>query len=110
MKLKKNDIVYVIAGKYKDKYGSIKKIIKKTNRVVIKDVTKAKKHKKPDNINPDGGVIDIETSIHISNVAYMNPKYKENSKKKVPKYTKIKYIFEDKKKKRYMKKFNKIIK
>ena len=68
MKIKKGDKVTVIAGKDKNATGEVVAVFPKTNKVVVEGVNIAKKHMKPNQINPDGGIIDKEMPIHVSNV------------------------------------------
>lgn len=73
-KLKVNDTIQVLAGKDKGKQGKIKSINFKTNRVVVEGVNIWKKAVKPNQQNQQGGIIDLEKAIHISNVAPLDPK------------------------------------
>ncbi|MFN9109768.1 MAG: 50S ribosomal protein L24 [Bacteroidota bacterium] len=73
-KLKVNDSVVVLAGKDKGKTGKIKTINWKTNRVVVEGVNMVKKAAKPSQQNPQGGLVDMEKAIHVSNVAVADPK------------------------------------
>ena len=73
-KLKVNDSVQVLAGKDKGKNGKIKSINLKTNRVVVEGVNVVKKAMKPNQANQQGGIVDLEKAIHISNVALLDPK------------------------------------
>jgi large subunit ribosomal protein L24 len=73
-KLKVNDTVQVLAGKDKGKQGKIKSINFKTNRVLVEGVNMVKKAVKPNQQNQQGGIIDMEKAIHISNVAPLDPK------------------------------------
>ena len=73
-KLKVNDIVQVRAGKDKGKQGKIKSINFKTNRVLVEGVNIVKKAVKPNQANQQGGIVDMEKAIHISNVALLDPK------------------------------------
>ena len=73
-KLKVNDTVQVLAGKDKGKNGKVKSINFKTNRVVVEGVNVVKKAMKPNQANQQGGIVDLEKAIHISNVALMDPK------------------------------------
>jgi len=68
MSLKIGDKVVVIAGKDKGKTGKIIKILKVKNRVLIEGINIIKKHQKPDAQNENGGIIEIEAPIHMSNV------------------------------------------
>lgn len=67
-KLKKNDQVMVIAGKEKGKVGKILRIDTKTSRVLIEGVNLVKKAVRKKNANDRGGIIEVEATIHISNV------------------------------------------
>jgi large subunit ribosomal protein L24 len=73
-KLKVNDKVQVLAGKDKGKQGKILSINFKTNRVVVEGVNIVKKAIKPNQANQQGGIVDMEKAIHISNVAVLDPK------------------------------------
>ena len=73
-KLNVNDSVQVLAGKDKGKNGKIKSINLKTNRVVVEGVNVVKKAMKPNQANQQGGIVDLEKAIHISNVALLDPK------------------------------------
>lgn len=73
-KLKVNDTVQVLAGKDKGKQGKIKSINFKTNRVVVEGVNMVKKALRPNQGNPQGGIVDLEKGLHISNVALLDPK------------------------------------
>ena len=82
-KLKVNDSVVVLAGKDKGKTGTIKTINWKTNRVVVEGVNMVKKTMKPSQQNPQGGLVDIEKAIHVSNVAVADPKSGKATRVKV---------------------------
>ena len=73
-KLKVNDTVQVLAGKDKGKKGKIKSMNFKTNRVVVEGVNVVKKAVKPNQANQQGGIVDMEKAIHVSNVALLDPK------------------------------------
>ncbi len=73
-KLKVNDTVQVLAGKDKGKQGKIKTINYKTNRVLVEGVNMVKKATKPNQANQQGGIVDMEKAIHISNVSLLDPK------------------------------------
>jgi large subunit ribosomal protein L24 len=69
-KIKKGDTVKIIAGDDKGKTGEVLKVLPKQNAVIVKDCKVAKKTVKPDNEkNPDGGFVNKEMPIDISNVA-----------------------------------------
>lgn len=70
LKIKKGDTVRIIAGDDKGKTGEVLQVLPKVNKVIVKDCKVAKKTVKPDQEkNPDGGFINKEMPIDISNVA-----------------------------------------
>ena len=77
MFIKTGDKVRVIAGKDKGKEGSVKKILAAENRVVVEGINMIKKHQKPNNANPNGGIIDAEAPIQASNVMLIDPSTNE---------------------------------
>ncbi len=77
MNLVKGDKVIVIAGRDKGKTGTIQKVIPEENRVVVENVNVRKKHIKPSQKNPDGGIIEIYAPINASNVMILDPKTKK---------------------------------
>ncbi len=70
MKIRKGDNVIVIAGKDKDKEGRVLHVDTKKNTVVVEGVNMVSKHAKPSQTNPQGGIIQREAPIDISNVMY----------------------------------------
>tara|TARA_B100000902_G_scaffold398953_1_gene467671 strand:+ start:8652 stop:8975 length:324 start_codon:yes stop_codon:yes gene_type:complete len=74
LKIKKDDIVLVIAGTSKGKEGKVIKILKSENRAIVEGVNIVSKHTKPNSSNPQGGIIKKEASIHISNLMLKDPK------------------------------------
>ena len=68
LKIKKGDTVKVIAGKDKDKEGKVLEIDRKKGRVLVEGVNMITKHAKPSAANPNGGIIQREAPIDISNV------------------------------------------
>ena len=73
MKIKKGDEVLVIAGKDKGKKGPVLKVLPKESRVVVGGVNKVKRHQKPSRTGA-GGMVEKEASLHVSNVALVDPK------------------------------------
>ena len=69
MKVKKGDDVVVLAGKDIGRRGTITRVINETNRVIVDGVNMAKRHTKPKGQVMQGGIIDKEMPIHVSNVA-----------------------------------------
>jgi large subunit ribosomal protein L24 len=77
MKIKKNDNVLIISGNSKGKSGKVLKVFPKVNRVIVEGVNIIKKHSKPTQKIPQGGVIQKEAPIHVSNVMLIDPKTNE---------------------------------
>lgn len=73
-KIKKQDKVIVIAGKDKGKTGTVTAVLPKQDRVVVSGINMVARHKRPSQANPQGGIMRGEASIHISNVAHIDPK------------------------------------
>ena len=72
-KLKKGDRVIVVAGKDKGKSGDVLKMLPKENRAVVSGVNVARKHQKK-SAAQEGGIVSKELSIHVSNLAHIDPK------------------------------------
>ncbi|MET3574358.1 50S ribosomal protein L24 [Bhargavaea ullalensis] len=102
MHVKKGDKVQVITGKDKGKTGVILAAFPKKDRVIVEGVNIAKKHTKPNQENPQGGIVSKEAAIHVSNVMLLDPKSGEP--------TRVSYkVGEDGKKVRVAKKSGEII-
>ena len=74
MKIKKNDTVTVIAGNSKNKTGKVLKVFPTENRIIIEGVNLRKRHTKANQKNPQGGIIEKEAPINVSNVMLLDPK------------------------------------
>ncbi|MDW0113375.1 50S ribosomal protein L24 [Sporosarcina saromensis] len=96
MHVKKGDKVMVITGKDKGKTGVILAAFPKKDRVLVEGINIVKKHTKPNQANPQGGIISQEAAIHVSNVMPIDPKTGEP--------TRVGYKIEDGKKIRIAKK------
>ena len=72
IKIKKGDMVKVIAGKDKDKEGKVIAVNQKDGKVVVEGVNMITKHAKPNAANPNGGIIHQEGPIDASNVMYVH--------------------------------------
>lgn len=73
-KIRRDDEVVVLAGKDKGKTGKVLKVLTSDDRVVVEGVNLVKKHQKPNpQLGEAGGIIEREASIHVSNVAIVNP-------------------------------------
>ncbi len=75
-KIKRNDTVKVITGKSKGQEGNVTRV--SGDRVTIEGVNIVKKHQKPSQVNPQGGIIEEEAPIHISNVKLVEKKAKSD--------------------------------
>jgi len=71
--LKTGDLVLVIAGDEKTKSGKVLSIDLEKRRAIVEGLNFAKRHKKPTAENPEGGIVKIEASIHISSLMVINP-------------------------------------
>ena len=91
MRIKSGMNVKVIRGNHKGKEGKVLRVINDKNRVVVEGVNLIKKHTKPSQENPKGGIVEKEAAINISNIAIWNPKKKKADR--------IGYLIEDTNKK-----------
>lgn len=102
LKIRKGDKVKVITGKDKGKVGKVLKTFADDSRVVIEKVNRIKKHTKPSQKNQQGGIVDKEAPINISNIMLVCPKCGAG--------TRVSYYFiDDSTKVRKCKKCNEII-
>lgn len=81
MKIKVNDNVLVIAGKDKGKTGRVVKTMKKKDKLLVEGINMVKKHQKPNQMNENGGIFDVEAPIHVSNVKKIEVETKKKAKK-----------------------------
>lgn len=72
--IRKNDRVQVIAGREKGKTGKVLNVDSKTGRVTVEKLNLVKRHVKPSQKNPGGGIIQKELALHYSNVLLFCPK------------------------------------
>ena len=82
MKIRKGDRVKVIAGRSKGKVGDVLRVLPTESRVVVSGVNVIKRHTKPGRTE-QGGIIEREAAIHVSNVALLDPKSTENKPTKI---------------------------
>ena len=80
MKIRKNDNIIVIAGNSKSSTGKVLKVLPKKNRVIVEGVNIRKRHTKPNQANPQGGIIEMEAPIEASNVMLIDPKTNESTR------------------------------
>ncbi len=79
-RLKKGDLVQVLAGKYKGKQGVITAVHPSENKVTVEGVNIVKKHVKPNQAYPQGGIIELTKPIWVSKVAIVDPNAKKPSR------------------------------
>ena len=68
MKIKKGDTVKVISGNYRGKTGKVLVVMPKRNRAIVEGINFVKRHTRRSQKNPQGGIIEREATIHISNL------------------------------------------
>lgn len=102
LKIKKGDTVKVITGESKGVEGKVLEVYRETNKALVEGVNMIKKHQKPSAQNPQGGIIEKEAPIQISNIALIDPKSGDA--------TRVGLKIEDGKKVRYSKKSGEVIK
>ena len=100
LKIKTGDTVRVIAGDHKGSEGKIVKVLLEKNKVIVEGVNMVKKHMKPSAQSPQGGIVEKEASIQISNLSLLTAKGET---------TRVGYKMEDGKKVRFSKKSNEVI-
>lgn len=100
-KIKTGDKVIVITGKDKGKVGKVLKVLPEEEKVIVEGIKLVKKHLKPSQKYPEGGIIEKEAPIHISNVMLVDPK--------TGKPTRVGIRFEDRRKVRYAKRSEAVI-
>lgn len=101
LKIKKEDTVVVTAGDHKGSEGKVMRVDSVKNKAIVEGVNLVKKHEKPSAANPQGGIIEKEALIHISNLSVVDPKDGTA--------TRIGYRMEDGKKVRFSKKSNQVL-
>ncbi len=80
MRIKKGDTVVVISGKYKGVKGKVLKAFPQDQRVIVEKVNFIKRHVRPNQQNPQGGIVEKEAPIHVSNVKLFNEKTGETTR------------------------------
>lgn len=70
-RIKKNDKVKVVAGKDKGKIGKVIKVIQKKDRILVENINIIKRHTRPNAQNRQGGIVEREAPIHMSNIMLM---------------------------------------
>ena len=69
----KGDRVKVIRGNFRDQEGTVLRVLRDDGRVVVEGVNMRKRHERPSEANPDGGIMTFEAPIHLSNVMLIDP-------------------------------------
>jgi large subunit ribosomal protein L24 len=100
LKIKTGDTVRVIAGDHKGSEGKVLTVLIDKNKAIVEGVNMIKKHMKPNAQNPQGGIVEKEAALQISNLSLINSKGEA---------TRVGYRVEDGKKVRYAKKSNEVI-
>lgn len=77
MAITKGDFVRVVTGEEKGKEGRVKEVDRKNRRVVVEGVRMAKRHRRPRSQDDQGGIIEFEAPIDVSNVMLLDPKTRE---------------------------------
>lgn len=77
MKIRKNDTIKVMSGSYKDKgkIGKVLKVYPDKDRIIVEGVNIIKRHTRPNQKNQQGGIVEKEAPIHVSNVMYYSNKF-----------------------------------
>ena len=91
MKIKKGDTVKVIAGKDNNAEGKVLSVDVKNNKVLVEGVNMITKHAKPSQANPNGGIVQKEAPIDISNVMYVHKGKATRVGFKIEKDKKVRY-------------------
>ncbi|RNC83516.1 MAG: 50S ribosomal protein L24 [Winogradskyella sp.] len=100
LKIKTGDTVKVIAGDNKGSEGKVLKVLKDKDRAIVEGINMVKKHTKPSAQNPQGGIVEKEASIHISNLSLLTGKGET---------TRVGYRMDGDNKVRFSKKSNEVI-
>ena len=100
LKIKTGDTVRVIAGDHKGSEGKVVTVFIEKNKAIVEGVNMKKKHMKPNAQSPQGGIVEKEAAIQISNLCLLNSKGEA---------TRLGYRMEDGKKVRFAKKSNELI-
>ena len=100
LKIKSGDTVKVITGDHKGSEGKVLQVFKDKNKAIVEGVNMVKKHTKPSAQSPQGGIVEKEAAIHISNLSLLTSKGET---------TRVSYRMEDDKKVRFSTKSNEVI-
>jgi large subunit ribosomal protein L24 len=79
-RIKKGDTVLVMTGSDRGKRGEVLRVIPKDDRAVVQGVNVATKHTKPKGMGQPGGIVEVEATIHLSNLKLVDPKSSQPTK------------------------------
>ncbi len=82
-KIVKGDRVRVIRGNYREQEGTVLRVISDKDQVIVEGVNMRKRHQRPTQANPEGGIVSFEAPLHISNVMLVDPATDEASRVRV---------------------------
>jgi large subunit ribosomal protein L24 len=82
-KIKRGDLVEIIAGKDKGKQGKVIGLLTTQSRILVEGLNRVKRHTKPSQDNPQGGILEKEAPIHSSNVMLVDPKTNKGGRIKI---------------------------
>ena len=74
MKLRKGDEVVVVSGEDRGKQGKVLKVFRDKDRVVVEGINFIRRHTRPSPSNPQGGIVEREAGVHVSNVMLVDPR------------------------------------
>ena len=100
LKIKTGDTVRLIAGDHKGSEGKVLTVLVEKNKAIVEGINMIKKHMKPNAQSPQGGIVEKEAAIQISNLSLLSSKGEA---------TRVGYRMEDGKKVRFAKKSNEVI-
>ena len=100
LKIKTGDSVKVIAGDHKGSEGKVLKVLREKNKAIVEGVNMVKKHMKPSAQSPQGGIVEKEAAMHISNLSLLTSKGET---------TRVGYRMDGDNKVRFSKKSNEVI-
>jgi large subunit ribosomal protein L24 len=101
LKIKTGDTVRIIAGDHKGTEGKVMRVDIQKNKAIVEGANMVSKHEKPSAKNPQGGIVQKEAPLHISNLSLIDTKSGDN--------TRVGYDMRDGKKIRFAKKYNEVI-
>ena len=73
IKIVKGDRVKVIRGNHREAEGTVLRVLRKSDQVVVQGVNMRKRHTRPSQANPEGGIVTFEAPLHVSNVMLVEP-------------------------------------